>query len=276
MVTRIGDHCLFMVGAHVAHDCQIGDHVIMANNATLGGPCRRSRIMPILGGLSRGAPVRAHRPARDDRRHVRGRARRHPLWPGDGRPRAAHRAQHHRHAAPRLQPRGHPGAAQRLSVAVPADRARSSDRVDETAERFAAIGPVDDIIALHPRRIRAARSASRKERMADRLAGRQPPRHHRRRRRAAAAARSKPAAPPGARCSFWRSKARPSRRRSRACRMPGAGSAPPARGLELLRENGVERAGAGRRRAAAVAGRAAAGLAGGQVLRPGRLSRAGR
>jgi UDP-N-acetylglucosamine acyltransferase len=37
MVTRIGDECLFMVGAHVAHDCQIGDHVIMANNATLAG-----------------------------------------------------------------------------------------------------------------------------------------------------------------------------------------------------------------------------------------------
>ncbi len=27
MVTRVGDHCLFMVGAHVAHDCRIGDHV---------------------------------------------------------------------------------------------------------------------------------------------------------------------------------------------------------------------------------------------------------
>lgn len=37
MVTRVGDGCLFMVGAHVAHDCQIGNSVIMANNATLGG-----------------------------------------------------------------------------------------------------------------------------------------------------------------------------------------------------------------------------------------------
>ncbi len=37
MVTRIGDGNLFMVGAHVAHDCQIGNHVVMANNATLGG-----------------------------------------------------------------------------------------------------------------------------------------------------------------------------------------------------------------------------------------------
>ena len=37
MVTRIGDRCLFMVGVHVAHDCVIGDEVIMANNATLAG-----------------------------------------------------------------------------------------------------------------------------------------------------------------------------------------------------------------------------------------------
>ena len=29
MVTRIGNNCLFMVGAHVAHDCQIGDHVMI-------------------------------------------------------------------------------------------------------------------------------------------------------------------------------------------------------------------------------------------------------
>jgi UDP-N-acetylglucosamine acyltransferase len=37
MVTRVGDHCLFMMGAHVAHDCLLGNHVIMANNATLAG-----------------------------------------------------------------------------------------------------------------------------------------------------------------------------------------------------------------------------------------------
>lgn len=35
--TRLGDDGLFMVGVHVAHDCQIGNNVIMANNATLGG-----------------------------------------------------------------------------------------------------------------------------------------------------------------------------------------------------------------------------------------------
>jgi UDP-N-acetylglucosamine acyltransferase len=37
MITRIGNDCLFMLGTHIAHDCQIADHVIMANNTTLGG-----------------------------------------------------------------------------------------------------------------------------------------------------------------------------------------------------------------------------------------------
>jgi UDP-N-acetylglucosamine acyltransferase len=37
MFTRIGEDTMLMVGAHVAHDCQIGRGVIFANNATLGG-----------------------------------------------------------------------------------------------------------------------------------------------------------------------------------------------------------------------------------------------
>lgn len=36
-ITRIGDGGLFMAAIHVAHDCRIGNGVIMANNATLGG-----------------------------------------------------------------------------------------------------------------------------------------------------------------------------------------------------------------------------------------------
>jgi UDP-N-acetylglucosamine acyltransferase len=51
MVTRIGDGCLFMVGAHVAHDCTIGDHVVMANNATLGGHVKIGE-WAIIGGMS--------------------------------------------------------------------------------------------------------------------------------------------------------------------------------------------------------------------------------
>jgi len=36
-LTRIGSHSLIMAYVHIAHDCFIGDHVIMANAATLGG-----------------------------------------------------------------------------------------------------------------------------------------------------------------------------------------------------------------------------------------------
>ena len=35
--TVIGDHNLFMVGAHVAHDCKVGSNAIFANNVMLGG-----------------------------------------------------------------------------------------------------------------------------------------------------------------------------------------------------------------------------------------------
>jgi len=51
MVTRVGDKCLFMIGAHVAHDCRIGNGVIMANNATLGGHVT-VEDGAIIGGLS--------------------------------------------------------------------------------------------------------------------------------------------------------------------------------------------------------------------------------
>ncbi|MGR8978651.1 MAG: acyl-ACP--UDP-N-acetylglucosamine O-acyltransferase [Gammaproteobacteria bacterium] len=36
-VTRIGNDNLFMAYTHVAHDCIIGDHVVMANGASLAG-----------------------------------------------------------------------------------------------------------------------------------------------------------------------------------------------------------------------------------------------
>lgn len=37
METRIGDNNLFMVGVHVAHDCVIGNHVVIANNVSVAG-----------------------------------------------------------------------------------------------------------------------------------------------------------------------------------------------------------------------------------------------
>ena len=35
--TKIGDNCLFMISSHIAHDCTIGNDVVVANNVPLGG-----------------------------------------------------------------------------------------------------------------------------------------------------------------------------------------------------------------------------------------------
>lgn len=51
MVTQVGSNCLFMIGAHVAHDCKVGSHVILANNATLAGHVEVGDHA-IIGGLS--------------------------------------------------------------------------------------------------------------------------------------------------------------------------------------------------------------------------------
>lgn len=51
MLTKIGDNCLFMMAAHVAHDCIVGNHVIMANNATIAGHVQVGDFA-IIGGLS--------------------------------------------------------------------------------------------------------------------------------------------------------------------------------------------------------------------------------
>ncbi len=50
-ITRVGDDCLFMTGAHVGHDAQVGNRVIMANQAALGGHCVIEDDV-IIGGLS--------------------------------------------------------------------------------------------------------------------------------------------------------------------------------------------------------------------------------
>lgn len=50
-VTVIGDDGLFMAGAHVAHDCRIGNHVILVNNASVAGHCVLDDEV-IVGGLS--------------------------------------------------------------------------------------------------------------------------------------------------------------------------------------------------------------------------------
>lgn len=51
MKTVVGDNGLFMMATHVAHDCVIGNNVIMANNATLGGHVTVGDYA-IIGGLA--------------------------------------------------------------------------------------------------------------------------------------------------------------------------------------------------------------------------------
>ena len=146
MVTRIGDHCLFMVGAHVAHDCRIGDHVIMANNATLaghvvvedyavlGGLCAVHQFVRIgrhamIGGMSGvERDVIPYGQVIGDRARLTG-------LNIIGMQRAATVARTSRRCA----------AAYQFLFAADGTL---SERVDEAAERFGGIGPVDDVIAF--------------------------------------------------------------------------------------------------------------------------------
>ena len=50
-VTRMGSHNWIMAYVHVAHDCQVGDHTIFANNATLAGHVSIGDFA-ILGGFT--------------------------------------------------------------------------------------------------------------------------------------------------------------------------------------------------------------------------------
>lgn len=69
-VTRIGNHNRFLVGVHLAHDCRIGNHVVISNNVqiaghvhvedhvTMGGLCGIHHFVTVgrytmLGGLAR-------------------------------------------------------------------------------------------------------------------------------------------------------------------------------------------------------------------------------
>jgi UDP-N-acetylglucosamine acyltransferase len=50
-LTKIGSHNLFMAYAHVAHDCVVGDNVILANNAAIAGHVHVGDYT-ILGGFT--------------------------------------------------------------------------------------------------------------------------------------------------------------------------------------------------------------------------------
>ena len=50
-ITKVGNNCLFMVSSHIAHDCVVGDNVILANNVPLGGHAHVDNNA-IIGGNS--------------------------------------------------------------------------------------------------------------------------------------------------------------------------------------------------------------------------------
>ncbi|MDZ4312930.1 MAG: acyl-ACP--UDP-N-acetylglucosamine O-acyltransferase [Cypionkella sp.] len=50
-VTRIGDDCLLMTGAHIGHDAQLGNRIVLANQVAIAGHCHIGDDV-IIGGLS--------------------------------------------------------------------------------------------------------------------------------------------------------------------------------------------------------------------------------
>ncbi|MEM9970425.1 MAG: acyl-ACP--UDP-N-acetylglucosamine O-acyltransferase [Pseudomonadota bacterium] len=50
-LTSVGDDCLFMTGAHVAHDARVGNRVVVANQGAIAGHCVIGDDV-IIGGLS--------------------------------------------------------------------------------------------------------------------------------------------------------------------------------------------------------------------------------
>jgi UDP-N-acetylglucosamine acyltransferase len=50
-ITHVGNDCFIMIYSHIAHDCQVGDNVIMANNATLAGHVHVGSFS-VVGGMT--------------------------------------------------------------------------------------------------------------------------------------------------------------------------------------------------------------------------------
>lgn len=50
-ITRVGDDCLIMTGAHVGHDAQLGNRIVLANGVAIAGHCIIGDDV-VIGGLS--------------------------------------------------------------------------------------------------------------------------------------------------------------------------------------------------------------------------------
>jgi UDP-N-acetylglucosamine acyltransferase len=144
MVTRVGNDCLFMVGTHIAHDCHIADHVIMANNTTLGGHVTVEEYA-FLGGV-----CAVHQFVRIGRHAMIGGmsgVERDVIPYGQA---IGDRARLTGLNIIGMQRRGFSREdIQALRAAYQflfQSEGTLSDRVGEAAERFAGIGPVEDVI----------------------------------------------------------------------------------------------------------------------------------
>jgi UDP-N-acetylglucosamine acyltransferase len=51
-VTRVGSHNFLMANSHVAHDCKLGSHIIIANGSLLGGHVHVEDHASISGGVA--------------------------------------------------------------------------------------------------------------------------------------------------------------------------------------------------------------------------------
>jgi UDP-N-acetylglucosamine acyltransferase len=50
-ITRVGNQCFIMANSHIAHDCKVGDRVVLANNAMLGGHVHVHNDATVSGGV---------------------------------------------------------------------------------------------------------------------------------------------------------------------------------------------------------------------------------
>jgi UDP-N-acetylglucosamine acyltransferase len=50
MKTIVGDRCFFLANSHVAHDCRVGNNVVLTNNVMLAGHCKVGDYAMIGGG----------------------------------------------------------------------------------------------------------------------------------------------------------------------------------------------------------------------------------
>jgi len=50
--TSVGARCTFLANSHVAHDCRLGDDIVLSNNVMLGGHCQIGNFVIISGGAA--------------------------------------------------------------------------------------------------------------------------------------------------------------------------------------------------------------------------------